>query len=176
LDREDFLALAVCAHLAAFIDRDLDQALGLFESSLRQNPNSSFAWGHSSLTLSYVGEYAAGLSRARYALALSPHDPLVYYYSHAAALAELLLGNFSHAAEFGLQSRRANPRFSATPRVLAAAFALMGQAADAERAARELLAVEPGFRVDTFQQRYPLRDRPALDRYAAALVTAGLPR
>jgi DNA-binding NtrC family response regulator/TolB-like protein len=176
LDPEDFLGLAVCAHLAAFLDHNLDEAQNLFDSSLRQNPNSAFTWGHSSLTLCYLGEYTAGLSRARYALSLSPHDPLIYYYSHAGALAELLLGNFSHAIDLALESHVTNPRFSATPRVLAAAFALLGREADAQRAARDLLTLEPHFRVSDFERSYPLRDRPALNRYAEALVMAGLPR
>jgi adenylate cyclase len=68
-----------------------------------------------------------------------------------------------------------NARFAACQRTLTASLALSGDIPAARLAARNLLAVEPRFRVSTFISWYPLRRKDDLERLAEGLRLAGLP-
>jgi hypothetical protein len=54
-------------------------------------------------------------------------------------------------------------------------LALSGDEAEAELAARQLLAIEPSFGVSAFMSWYPLQRQDDLDRLAKGLRAAGLP-
>ena len=52
LDRFDPLALSLCGHVRAFLFRDYDHAIELFDRALAANPSSAIAWLRSSATFS----------------------------------------------------------------------------------------------------------------------------
>jgi transcriptional regulator with AAA-type ATPase domain/TolB-like protein len=174
-DPEDPFALAVAGHVAAFLQGDLDTAQRRLERSLEISPNSAFSWGISAATYCYLNEPRAALDRVAYALRLSPSDPMNFSFTGLAAFAEMLAGNFESAVEWARRSHRQNPAFSATLRVLAASLAELGQVEKARAEVKKLLEIEPHFSLRVFEQRYPLRDRPALARYVDALRRAGAP-
>jgi TolB-like protein/class 3 adenylate cyclase len=175
LDPEDAFGLTVAGHITAFIDRRPAEAMELFERALAINENSAFAWAMSALTCAYRGSPDEALDRLRNVWRLSPFDPLNFYFWIVAGIAEYMAGHYPEAVVWLRKSRRANPRFIAGLRMLAASLALAGEEENAQQIGRELLAIDPGFRVSSFVSWYPLQREADLKRLSAALKAAGLP-
>jgi adenylate cyclase len=175
LDREDAFVLAVGGHVLAFLGRKPREAIDLFDQALAINQNSAFAWGLSALTLSYLGRPDEALERLQNVWRLNPFDPLNFYFWITSGIAEFVAGRYAEAIAWLRKSRRANPRFIACLRMLAASLALSGDEVEAHAVARDLLAIEPPFRVSTFVSWYPLQRKDDLARLEAGLLAAGLP-
>jgi adenylate cyclase len=176
LDREDAFVLAVGGHVLAFLGRKPREAIDLFDQALAINQNSAFAWGLSALTLSYLGRPDEALERLQNVWRLNPFDPLNFYFWITSGIAEFVAGRYAEAIAWLRKSRRANPRFIACLRMLAASLALSGDEVEAQAVARDLLAIEPPFRVSTFISWYPLQRKDDLARLEAGLFAAGLPK
>jgi adenylate cyclase len=174
IDREDAFVLAVAGHIQAFMANNLDEAVDLFEQALAINQNSAFAWGLSALTFAYRGRPDDASERLQNVWRLNPFDPLNFYFWIVAGIAEFVAGRYHESIAWLRKSRRANPRFIACLRTLAAALALSGDEAGARAVAQDLLGMEPSFRVSTFISWYPLRPDD-LARLAQGLRAAGLP-
>ena len=175
LDPDDPFALAVAGHILSFMGKLPEEAMELFGRALALNENSAFAWGLSALTLAYLGRPDEALERLENVWRLNPFDPFNFYFWIVAGIAEFVAGRYDEAIVWLRKSRRANPRFRPSVRTLAAALALSGDEAGAELAARQLLEIEPSFRVSTFVSWYPLQRKDDLDRLAKGLRAAGLP-
>ncbi|MCP3398040.1 adenylate/guanylate cyclase domain-containing protein [Bradyrhizobium sp. CCGB20] len=174
LDPDDPFALAVAGHILSFMGKSPGEAMELFGRALALNENLAFAWGLSALTLAYLGRPDEALERLQNVWRLNPFDPLNFYFWIVAGIAEFVAGRYDEAIVYLNRSRRANLLFRPCIRTLAAALALSGDEAGAELAARQLLEIEPSFRVSTFVSWYPLR-KDDLDRLAKGLRAAGLP-
>jgi adenylate cyclase len=175
LDSEDPFVLAVGGHVLAFLGRRPREAIDLFEQALALNQNSAFAWGLSALTLAYLGKPDEALDRLQNVWRLNPFDPLNFFFWIITGIAEFVAGRDAEATAWLRKSRRANPRFIACLRMLAASLALSGDETEARAIAQELLAIEPSFRVSTFVSWYPLQRKDDLTRLEAGLRAAGLP-
>ena len=175
LDREDPFALAVAGHILSFLGKNPEEGLDLLEEALALNQNLAFAWGLSALTLAYLGRPDEGLERLQNVWRLNPFDPLNFYFWIVAGIAEFVAGRYNEAIVWLRKCRRANPRFLAGLRMLAASLAISGDEAGARAIAQELLAIEPSFRVSAFVSWYPLRRQDDLSRLEKALLAAGLP-
>lgn len=175
IDNQDAFVLAVAGHILSFIGRKPDEAIELFDQSLALNENSAFAWGLSALTLSYLGRADEALERLQNVWRLSPFDPQNFYFWIVAGIAAFVAGRYNEAISWLRKCRRANPRFIACLRMLAASLALSGNEEEAQAVAKELLAIEPSFEVSKFISWYPLQRRDDLARLEAGLRAAGLP-
>ncbi|HJT61800.1 MAG TPA: adenylate/guanylate cyclase domain-containing protein [Burkholderiales bacterium] len=175
LDPNDALVLAVAGHVHSLLHRQPETGAQLFDRALELNENSAFAWGMSGLTYCYLGEPEQGLDRFARALRLSPFDPLIHFWLAGNGLAEFLAGRYADALPWLHKARHVNPRFLAAMRHLITCLAHNDQRTEAQAVARELLALEPAFRVSTLASWYPLRPRQNLERYLSGLREAGLP-
>jgi predicted Zn-dependent protease len=121
------------------------------------------------------GERDAAIEAADQALALSPLDPLRYYFDSLAGAAMLGARRYDRAVELSQRSIRSNRAHLSTYRVLTMAQALSGDEAAARTSATELLRHDRTFTVKRFLEVSPWRMSPDADVLGEALKTAGIP-
>lgn len=176
LDPEDVFALSVAGHLLSFVRGKPWEALGMFDTAIALDQNSAFAWGLSGITLAYCGKPEEALQRFQNAWKLSPYDRHNFFWLGGAGIAEFVAGRYNEAAVLLRKSRRANPRFKAPLRILAAALSLASELDEAQEVAAEILSFDPTFRVSNFVKWYPLQRANDLERLEQGLLAAGLSR
>ena len=175
LDPNDAFCLAVAGHIQAFLRKNLETAVDMFDRALLVNENCAFAWGLSGSTYCFLGRPDDALERLRNAWRLSPFDPMNFFFCTVAGLAEFVAGRYDQSIGWLRKAQRMNARFAACHRTLTASLALSGDVEAARAAASGLLSVQPHFRVSVFTSRYPLRQKEDLDRLAEGLRLSGLP-
>lgn len=175
LDRFDPLALSTSGHVRAFLFRDYDHALELFDRALTANPSSAIAWLRSSATFSFIGETREAKRRGEIGLRLSPHDAHVFFGYATMALAAYAAGDYDETVRWARRSAALNPRFTANLRFLAAGLAASGMAEEAHAAAETLLRFEPKFSARRFADGHAFKDPEMRRRFGDHLVLAGLP-
>jgi len=175
MDRFDPLALSLCGHIRAFLFRDFDHAIELFDRALAANPSSAIAWVRSSATFSYIDEPREARRRVDIGLRLSPYDAHVFRSYAIVALASYAAGDYADAAQWARRSAARNPRFTANLRFLAASLAASGQIDEARDVGRELLRVHPNFSAFSFVEGHAFKDPDKRRLFAEHLVLAGLP-
>src|SRR5439155_12415707 len=174
LDPNDPFCLAVAGHIQAFLHKNLEMAVDLFDRALRLNENCAFAWGVSASTSCFLGQPDDALERLRNAWRLSPFDPLNFFFWTVAGIAEFVAGRYDQAIGWLRKAQRTNARFVACHRTLAATLALSGDIPAAQEVGQQLLQIEPHFTISNFISWYPLRRKEDLERLAAGLRLAGL--
>jgi tetratricopeptide (TPR) repeat protein len=175
LDPEDGFALTVAGQVLSMHAGRPKEAAELFDRALVLNENSAFAWGLSALTYAYLGQPDEALDRLQNVWRLSPFDPLNFYFWTVAGIAEFVAERYDEAIMWQRKANRANPRFVASLRILAASLALAGDEDRAADVGRALLRIEPAFRVGPFVAWYPLQRCEDKARLEAGLKAAGLP-
>jgi adenylate cyclase len=174
-DTQDGLALSIGGLVHAYLRKDLKAAGEHYAAALVGNPSEPLAWLFSATRSAYLGEGAEAETAATRALALSPIDPLRYFFDSLAATAAVGNGNWASAEQLSMRSLRANRTHASTWRTLAYAQVMLGKEVGARESVRELLKIEPGFSVSRFSERFPGRDGPMALPWAQALKVAGLP-
>jgi len=174
-DSDDALALAVDGLVSAWATYDLDAAERRLAQALVANPNEPLAWLWNAMVHAWRGRGSAAVQSADRALSLSPLDPMIYYFHSLASTANLVGGCYERAIELATRSLRENRLHTPTLRTLAVALVLSGRIEEARETVRRLRELEPGLTVGTFRARYPGRDAPQFEKFAAALRAAGLP-
>jgi TolB-like protein/Flp pilus assembly protein TadD len=178
LDREpdDPGVLAHAGFVLGWADRGLAASLQLLRRALELDPNSAFAYYVDGWLRMHAGEPDIALERCAWALRLSPRDPLAAAAAMSTSgLALILAGRFDEAVDWGDRAVREAPDFAYPRRVHAAALALAGRLGEARAAGAALVAIEPGFTVDSFVTRIPLRATQANRLLFDGLRRAGLP-
>lgn len=168
-------ALAFHGHNHAFLRRDYDAALSLFDRALEASPNDAAAWTWSSPTLAYTGDGQAAVRHAERGMRLSPRDPFVFQSYAALCMAHYTDGNYEAAAHWGRLSIQEKPCYTSNLRFTAAALAASGRMIDARQLARRIIELQPGFRVRTLIDRHPYRDPERRRLLGQQLIAAGLP-
>ena len=172
----DPLALAVYGHIQSFLFAEYDRAIEAFNQAIAASPNSAIAWGLSAPTYCYIGDGESAIDRAQHALALSPLEPYAYYYKTTLTLAHYFNGSYEDSVFWGRKSMAAAPRFTANMRPLIASLAALGRLDEAREVGAALIKQDPGFRVEKFCSRYPLKRREHRELLAERLLAAGLPK
>lgn len=174
-DPECSLALAMQGFVRCHMLHDLDGALRTLDDATTMNPSESLAWLFKGVVHSLWGEGEQALAMVMRARALSPLDPLRYYYDALSAPAALAAGRYALAAELAQSSLRQNSLHSPTLRALAIAQAELGELAAAQATMARLRRLEPGLTVASYLERSPAGPNDTRRRYADALQRAGLP-
>ncbi|MBO0757314.1 MAG: tetratricopeptide repeat protein [Bradyrhizobiaceae bacterium] len=113
--------------------RNFQTAYELLSKAIDINPSATYAHAHLGDVLVKLGRPQEGLDHIHYAIRLSPKDPISASFYISAAEAELELHHEEAAIDWLQRAIASQPRNPSSYKFLAAAYALLGNKADAAR-------------------------------------------
>lgn len=173
LDPFDARALTIAGHVRAFLHHSLREAAALHDRALELNPNLAMAWALSAITCAYQGNTAEAERRSNRYKALSPLDPMAFFYDSLFAMIHLQKQEYEAAALVGRSVTQINPAFSGGYKPYLAALGYLGRDQEAATVLRRLLAIEPDFTIERFLSKTPLEGIADREHYAEGLRRAG---
>jgi TolB-like protein len=173
-DPNDAHSLTMFGHVQSYAFRDYQSGNEFLESAIASNPSWPWAWGQSSVTCGYLGDYERSVARAEHAVRLSPIGSDAPWFEHCLSQAYYLANRFEEAAGWGRLSAIRNTSNSSNLRCLIASLVAQGEMDEAKHFAAQLIDLSPDYTVSTFRARTPLSGAVA-DRFAERLRRAGLP-
>ena len=177
LDNDGYcsLALAVDGFVHCLLRKDFGAAANSYERALEVNPNEPLAWLFKGTMHAFMGEGDQAMQAANMALALSPLDPIRYFFECLAAAAAASAGQYEHALALAQRSLRVNRNFASTWRTVAIAQVQLGHLDAAKETAKALLALEPTLTVSGYLRHHPSGAFPVGKLWAESLRAAGVP-
>ena len=161
LDRA--LALAPRHVIALKAKAALSRAEGRFEDAIAlangviaENPGEPWAYKELGLSSMYLGRLDEALAWFAKAERIAPRDPARWTWLDGRGQALILLGRDEEAVRSLIAAAEANPRSPGTQALLAAAYALVGRANEAQSALATYVVRHPDARVSTFRQFAPV--------------------
>jgi adenylate cyclase len=173
-DPDSSLALTMAGSVYAGVKRDLGTARAYYDHALDANPNEPLAWLLKGVAHGFLEEANAALESSERALALSPLDPMRFYYDSLSATAAMGAGEYARAVTLAQRAIRANRTHGSAYRALAIAQGMLGLIDDSRRTVEKLMVVEPQSTVKQFLSRAAVRSERN-ERFAQVLKSAGLP-
>lgn len=175
LEPSSALALAIEGFVYCHLKKDLETADMRLQEACTVNPSEGFAWLFLSVMRAFKGDSAAALEAGHRALALSPIDPMRYYYESLIASCEFSAGRYEEAVRWCEASRRRNRQHLSTLRMLIAANTALGRDEQARAAATQLLRVRPDYTVAAYEAHSVAALYPFGQQVAKAMRGAGVP-
>jgi adenylate cyclase len=165
----------LCHILLGYISlyqQQYDQALAEMERAVALTPSDAESYAALAEVLSRVGKTEDALEAAAQALRLNPFtaDSHLAYVGAAYAVA----GRYEEARPPLQRYLSHYPNILPAHLLLAAVYSELGQAAEAQKEAIEVLRLNPNFSLEVHRQRAPIKDPAVLERHLAALRKAGL--
>lgn len=173
-DPYDSMALAICAHVSIFTQRDFPRALAMFEVALRRNPNCSYSWAYSAMAFAYGGQVPEATARLERARELMIYDPFGSFFDAFSAVIAYFSEDWDRTIALCERQLAVRPSFTNIRKILVGALARAERHAEARHQHVRLMQLEPGFNWAVHLASYPFgrdQDRLAL---AADLARAGL--
>jgi adenylate cyclase len=175
LEPTSTFALAIEGFVHTHLRKDLATGEARLRHACAINPSESFAWLFLAVTNAFRGDSSDALEQGRKALALSPMDPLRYYYESLMGSCEFSAGNFQAAVRWCESSRRRNRQHLSTLRILIAAYAATGKTSEASAVAAEMMRLRPAYTVATYEANSVAVLYPFGKQVARAMRAAGVP-
>lgn len=147
---QNALTLAVEGYVHCQLLGDGGTAAQRLARAIAANPNEPMAWLFKSVLSTMWGSPEDAISEVEYASALSPIDPLRYYFDLLLSSALLTNNQHARAIEHARLSLKANRHHSPTLRVLLTAQVESGDTPSARETLRDLLKEEPGLSVSSY--------------------------
>jgi adenylate cyclase len=152
--------------------KDLDRSAAEADAALNLNPNYALAHNSRGIVNIYRGEPLAAVPHIEQAMRL---DPLFgQQYVHFLGSAYLVAGKYEAAAALFKERIRLAPKTDLSRAFLAVALGHLGEAEEAGRVWRELMAINPKYSFAEHVDRLPFRDRADVDRLAEGLSKADI--
>ncbi len=149
-----------------------DQALAEVERAVVLAPTEAVSYATLAVVLSYMGRTEDALAAAAQALRLKPIMVDVHLDSVGTAYA--VAGRYEEAQAPLQRYISRYPNILPVHLTLAAVYSELGQTAEAQKEAAEVLRINPKFSLEVHKQRMPIKDPAVLERHIAALRKAGL--
>jgi len=149
-----------------------EQALAEMERAVALAPTVAEGYAARAEVLSCMGRTEDALEAAAQALRLQARVPNTHLGS--IGLAYAVAGHYEEAIAPLEQYLTRYPNILSTHLTLAVVYSELGQAAEAQKEAAEVLRLNPHFSLEVHKQRMPIKDPAMLERHIAALRKAGL--
>jgi TolB-like protein/class 3 adenylate cyclase/Flp pilus assembly protein TadD len=149
-----------------------EQALAELERAVALGPTEARSYAALAEVLSRVGRSEDALKAAAQALRLKSN--FVDDHLASVGIAYAVAGHYEEAVAPLQRFLSRYPNRLDIHLTLAAVYTELGQAAEAQAEAAEVLRLNPKFSLEVHKQRAPIKDPAALERHIAALRKAGL--
>jgi TolB-like protein/Tfp pilus assembly protein PilF len=136
----------------------MDKALQSFERAVELNPSNAPSHAQIGRALVSLGQPQAGLEHVRYAMQLSPRDPIMGYWLAFAGYALLELTRYDEAIDYLARAHATNPTQPRTALTYIAALAMAGRMSAARLKLEELQKTHPHLSHERVLKMYS-RDR-----------------
>jgi adenylate cyclase len=164
------------AHLAPgysyLYQRQHDQAIAELEQTIAVDASDANDYAALALALSYAGKSDEALGMVEEALRRKPS--VVDVHLSLIGSAYYLAGKPTEAIAPLRQYLSRYPNILTAHLTLTATYSELGQIAEAQAAAAEVLRLNPKFSLEVHKQREPIKDPAMVERHIAALRKAGL--
>jgi len=140
----------------------LPEAMKHFQHAIDINPSDASAYAQIGNAQIRSGKPAEGLENVRYAMQLSPRDPIMPVWLEFAGNAELELSHYDEAIGYFRRSIALNSGYPRSWAGLVAAEALSGQSKDAHDALEKLRTFVPGLNDEALMRQYGRHDSSRL--------------
>jgi adenylate cyclase len=153
-------------------NRDFDKAKAEADNATSARPSCPASFAVKAGVLTYLGDAAEAIEHAQHAFRLSPVHPQIF----PAVLASAYHGaeRYEEAMAAAQDAIELDPNKFEPYLILAACAVVLGQTEEAQRTARKVRSLKPGFSLAAFAESQPYKDRKHLDRLLDQLTTAGL--
>ncbi|RFB75035.1 adenylate/guanylate cyclase domain-containing protein [Methylovirgula sp. 4M-Z18] len=176
LDPDNPVVLCLAGHATIAFTGDYQFAVRLIDSATRINPNYAEGWIRYAMMSVYQGEYGDALRQADLAIALSPHDPLLFIAHSAKGYAHFFLKQFAEAEHDARLALRRKAGSEMAYRILISALVEQGKLSEARGFGREMLERLPDFTISKWRNRASyLATEARWDTVGRALLAAGIP-
>jgi TolB-like protein len=173
--KDDALALAKAAHAISAVGGDVEVGARLIGRAIRLNPHLAAAWYVSGWINLFLGKPGLAIQHLEHAIALSPHDRLVFKIHAAKAYAYFFSGRYDAAAASASEALSERPSYLTALRIASASRALGGRLIEGRQLMMRMRQLDPGLRLRGLGDILPFRRERDAVKWAGALQRAGLP-
>ena len=152
--------------------RQFDEAKAEAARAVSARPSCPASFAIKADVLNHLGDSRDAIEHAQHAFRLSPIHPQIF--PAVLATAYHGAGRYKESMAAAKGAIELGPTKIDSYLILAACAAVLGQAEEAQRVVREVLALKPGFSLAVFASSQPYKDQEHLDRLVDQLKTAGL--
>jgi adenylate cyclase len=152
--------------------RQFDEAEAEAARAVSARPSCPASFAIKADVLNHLGDSRDAIEHAQHAFRLSPIHPQIF--PAVLATAYHGAGRYKESMAAAKGAIELGPTKIEPYLILAACAAALGQAEEAQRVVREVLALKPGFSLAVFASSQPYKDQEHLDRLVDQLKTAGL--
>jgi TolB-like protein/Tfp pilus assembly protein PilF len=152
--------------------RQFEQALAEMKWAVALGPTEALSYAALAEVLSDIGRPEEALEAAAQALQLKPQ--LADFHLAGVGTAYAVVGHYEEARALLQRFLSRYPKRLDIHLILAMVYSELGQAAEAQAEAAEVLRLNPQFSLEVHRQRMPIKDPAVLERHLAALRQAGL--
>ena len=145
--RDDAMALTMGGFVIGMVEHDRASARVALESAIALSPSSAFTYLLGGTALVWGGEAERSIEWGELGLRLSPFDSWAFCSWISVCGGKFQQGRYEEATNAARKAVQANPGFSITHTLLAAALAKLGRIDEAKAAAARVLTLDPGFRI-----------------------------
>jgi adenylate cyclase len=175
LSRDDPDTLGYAAHALALMAREYEVPVACMDRALQLNPNSAGILMRSGHLRTWVSDAELAIEHFTRSMRLTPLDPQLGYPYVGLAVAHIIKGDFEAALDNGRRGAREMPRWIGAWVNIAVASACLGRQDEAETAAKQILALSPGYSIELRMANSLFRDEWVNDVWVAGLRKAGVP-
>lgn len=171
LDPDSSLAHSRLGWVQTFL-REPDLSIQSFERAIGLDPNNADTHTWFCEALNYAGQPERALEAGEKSLRFDPVAPpnCLHHIGHA----HFLMGDLKKAEEYDRRAIRMAPTFPPARIVMAAIFVESGKLDEAREQIADLLAIDPEYDFNRYDERYPYYSDGHRERMKTALQIAGL--
>ncbi len=172
LDQQDYRSHWARGQLALWVDQDHDLALTEYTKALALNPTHADMMAMTATLMSFMGRPDDAVRWIEKAKRIDPYHPV--WYDWIAGFTYFMARDYEKAVLGAKKTIAVYPKNISARRTLIATYVEMGRVEEAKKVAREILKIDPEFKLSKVRN-VPFQHESDHDRYFGALAEAGLP-